>query len=373
MFKWLGQRSKRRKQKTRQLWESEFNVIKEGLDEKQVVDFVNNLIAQHRTSQQASADSLRSILKTAVTDAEQMAASIKMKAQAEAEAEATRIITQAKQEDQEIKRRAEIAAQKEAEEILSVANKKAEITEVEAKQKALLFLLRAREEIEEEVRAEYKKACARLSSSLQDLVDEGQNIEVELKSKRAQLWGNKNFELQEHEAMLLKTSEEVAPLPETLAPEEVIEQPVQLQEEVSEEETEQPAQLQAEATVSEPAEELTEEPLGQHPLEEILDEEETSSTQLKPGDSQTLYTGEVELAIAIPVELKMVSKFYNYLQTIPDMKILRTTGSWDRGTTITVVADKPIPLISKISEIPGVEVISELPQKDSSVKGTSGW
>ena len=68
----------------------------------------------------------------------------------------------------------------------------------------------------------------------------------------------------------------------------------------------------------------------------------------------------------------MVSKLYNYLQTIPDIKILRTTGSWDRGTTITIVADKPIPLISKILEAPDVEVIPELSQNDSSGKGTSG-
>ena len=81
------------------------------------------------------------------------------KAQQEAEAEAARIITQAKQEDQEIKRRAEIAAQKETEEILSVANKKAEITEVEAKQKALLFPLRAREEIEKEGRGHQAHGC----------------------------------------------------------------------------------------------------------------------------------------------------------------------------------------------------------------------
>ncbi len=113
MFKWLTKRSDKKgkkMRKTTQLWESEFNVAKEGLDEKQVVAFVDNLIAQHRASQQASAASLRSLLKTAVTDAEQMAASIKLKAQAGAEAEAARIITQAKQEDQEIKRRAEIAA-----------------------------------------------------------------------------------------------------------------------------------------------------------------------------------------------------------------------------------------------------------------------
>ncbi|MFC1897233.1 hypothetical protein ACFLX8_01485 [Chloroflexota bacterium] len=411
MFKWLGQRAEKSKQKTRQLWESEFNVVKEGLDEEQVVDFVNSLIDQHKTLQQTSADSLRSLLKTAVTDAEQMAASIKLRAQAEAEAEAARIITQAKQEDQEIKKKAEIAAQREAEDIVAVANKEAELTGVEAKQRALLFLLMAREEIEKEVREEYKRAYARLSSSLQNLLSEGQNIEVELKDKRAQLWESKSFELKEPEAVLLRTSEEVMPPLETLVSEEEIEQPAQLQEEAVGEETEQPAQLQEEAVEEEteqpaqlqeeaveeeteqpaqlqeeaveeeteqPAqlqgeavEEETEELVEQRTLEEISGREETDSIQLKPGDSQTLYTGEVELVIAMPVELKMVSKLYNYLQTIPDIKILRTTGSWDRGTTITVVADKPIPLISKLTEIPDVEVTPGLLQGDSSAKGTS--
>jgi hypothetical protein len=389
--------------KTKLLSGRKFKTVKKGLDEEQVVDFVNDPVAQYGAS-------LDPHLETMVTNAEQLTASIKMKAQAEAEAEATRIISQAKQEIQEIKLSAEIAAEaklateNEAEDILSTVKRKTEIIEAEAKQRTLLYLLRAREEIEKQIREDYKKAYARLSSSLQDLMSEGQNIEVELKNKRTMLWESKSFELKEYEATLLETSEEVAPPPETLATEEEIEQPVQLQEEVSEEKTEQPAQpqeeapeekieqpvqlqeeapasepaeekteqpaqLQEEATASEPAEEITEQPLRQHPPEEIPAREEASSTQLRPGDSQTLYAGEIELAIAIPVELKMVSKLYNYLQTIPDIKILRTTGSWDRGTTITVVADKPTPLISLISEIPDVEVIPELPQEDSSVKG----
>jgi len=391
MFKWLTKRFDKKGKKvekakkvekskkvekvkkmrgTKLLWGKQFNVAKEGLDEEQVIAFVNELVAQYGAS-------LDPLLETTVTNAEQLTASIKMKAQQEAEAEAERIISQAKQEVQEIKLSAEIAAEaklateKEAEDILSTVKRKTEIIEAEAKQRTLLYLLKAREEIEKQIREDYKRAYSRLSSSLQDLMSVGQNIEVELKNKRTMLWESKSFELKEYEATLLETSEEVAPPLETLAPEERIEQPVQLQEEVSEEETEQPTPLQEEATVSEPAEEVTEEPLGQHPLEEIPGREETSSTQLKPGDSQTLYAGEVELAIAIPVELKMVSKLYNYLQTIPDIKILRTTGSWDRGTTITVVADKPIPLISIISKIPGVEVISEVPQQDSSVKKVS--
>jgi len=418
MFKWLTKRFDKKVEKakkvekvekvkkvkkmrgTKLLWGKQFNVAKEGLDEEQVIAFVNDLVAQYGAS-------LDPLLETTVTNAEQLAASIKIKAQQEAETEAERIISRAKQEVQEIKLSAEIVTEaklatgKEAEDILSTVKRKTEIIEAEAKQRTLLYLLKAREEIEKQIREDYKRAYARLSSSLQDLMSEGQNIEVELKNKRTTLWESKSFELKEYEATLLETSEKVVPSPETLAPEEGIEQPVQLQEKVSEEETEQPAQLQEdieeketgqpvqlqekvseeeteqptqlqeEATVSEPAEETTEELLEQHPPEEIPSREETDSTQLKPGDSQPLYTGEVELAIAIPVELKMVSKLYNYLQTIPDMKILRTAGSWDRGTTITVVADKPIPLISEILKIPDVEVIPELPQKDNSVKKAS--
>ena len=254
MFNLFGQRGGKGKQKARQLWEREFNITKEGLDEEQVVTFVNNLIAQHKASQQASAASLRSLLKTAVTDAEQMAASIKMKARAEGEAEATTIIAQAKQEGQEIKRKAKIATQKEAEDILASTSRKAEITELEAKQKALLFLLRAREDIEKEIREEYKKTYDRLFSSLQEVLSEGQNIETELKSKRARLWESKEFKLERYEAALLETSETAAPPPETPAPMETeietdiagkerMEQPAQPQEEALAERMEQPPSL----------------------------------------------------------------------------------------------------------------------------------
>lgn len=391
MFKWFTNRfgKKNRKgkkdKKTRLLQGRESKTAEKEPAEKQVADSAKAPVVQH----DAAPDLLP---ETTVTNDEQLVTSIKMQAQQEAEAEAARIIAQARQEVQEIKLSAEIAAEaklateKEAEDILSTVKRKTELIEAEAKQRTLLYLLKAREEIEKQIREDYKRAYSRLSSSLQDLMSEGQNIEIELKNKRITLWESKSFELKEYEAALLETPEVTAPPRETLAPEEEIKQPVQpqeevpeekgeapvqLQEEVSEEKTEQPDQLQEEAPVSEPVEDTTEEPSGQLPPEEIPGRDETKSTKLKPGDSQTPYAGEIELAIAIPVELKMVSKLYSYLQTISDIKVLRTTGSWDRGTTITVVADKPIPLISIILKMPGVEVIPELLQQDSSVKRKS--
>jgi len=377
MFKWLEQSLGKRKQKTKLLWEKEFNIVNKGLDEKQVVNFINNLTAQPDTSQQASSPALDSLLKTAASHAQQMTASIKTKAEEEAQTKAAIIIDQAKQEAEEIKQRAQSATEREQEDILSAAKAKAEIAQIETKQQALLFLLRIREEMDKEVTEDYKNAYSRLFSSLQNLESEMRNIETELKSNRTQLWESKKLELQEYEAELLKISGASAPSLETPAPiemekeaaitgKEEVKEPAQLQEEAAEEELE-PAQLQEEPTVSEAVEVITEELLEQHPPEEGPEEAEARAELLKQ-DSETLYTGEVELAVATPVDLKMVSKLYNHLQTIPEVRILNTGGSVERGTTITVVIDKPVPLIGIISKILRVELTSEPLEKGGSVK-----
>lgn len=272
MFQRLGQRFTRSKQKIGQLRQRESS----------------DLLKRVSIPQQVSSDSLRSLLKTAIADAEQIVASIKMRAQTEAEAEATRIIAQVKLEAEEIRSRAEGAAQKQAEDILSAANRQAEITVEEAKQKALQYI----------------------------------------------------------------------------ASKEKIEEPVQLREEAVAEKIEQLTQLRDEVAVSEPVEAPTEE----HLPEEGPDKGAPEPTPVKL-DSHTPYTGEVDLIIAAPVELRAVSKLYNYLQTIPELRILYTRGTWDQGTTITVVLDKPMPLIGLISETPGVEVTPELLGKDDLAKG----
>ncbi len=385
VFKWLGRRAENRKQKAKRLWEREFNIVKAGLDEKQVISFINDLIEQHRSSQEASSESLRSLLKMTVTDAEQVAANIKMRAQAEAEAEAARIVAQAEQESQQIKREAEIAGQKDSEEIISRANTKAEIIEVEAKQNALLFLFKAREEIEKEIMEEYKQAHSRLFSSLQGLIGEGQNIEMELRGKRARLWESTNFELKQFEATLLSSSGASPPFPETSAAteiemepvqleeevlEEKVEEPVQLEEEVLEERVEESVQLQEEATVSEPVGGTMKELSEQYLPEERPGEREGEPTPLEL-DTQAPYAGEIEFEIAMPVDSRMVYKLYEHLQTVPELKILHTKGSWDGGTTIAIGLDKPTPLDSIISKILGVEVIPELSEKDGLAEGVS--
>jgi len=354
MFEWLGERFGKNKRKTEQLRERE----------------VDDLMEQGNALQQAPSDSLRSLFKKAIADAEQIVTSIKVRAQTEAEAEATKIITQAELEAQEIKGEAKIAAQKEAEGILSEASSEAEIAEVEAKQEALQSLTMVGEEVEKEIGEEYKRAYSRLSSFLQDLVKEGQNVEIELRDKTAKLLESESLELKEYEAAEAAVLPSATPAPtETeltadTATEEKVEEPVQLQEEAIEEKVEEPVQLQEEAI-----EEKVEEP-AQLQEEAIVSEQEGKSAPLKL-ESQALYAGEVELIIASSVELKLVSRLYNYLQTVPELRILYTRGSWDQGTTITVVLEKPMSLINIISEAPGIEVTPELLEKGGLAGGKS--
>lgn len=89
--------------------------------------------------------------------------------------------------------------------------------------------------------------------------------------------------------------------------------------------------------------------------------DETGHPSIEKGN-QAIYAGEVELAIAAPVDLKMVSKLYDSLQTIPELMIRNTRGSLTQGAIITVVLGKPMPLIEMISsKLSGVEMTPELP------------
>lgn len=384
--------------------------------------------AEPGVAERPASDSMRALLKSAIADAEQIAASIKMRAQAEGEAEAARIVAQAEMEGKQIRGRAEIEAQREAENILSAANKTARITEMEAKQKALQFLVGITGQVEKEVKAEYERAYSRLSAALQNLISEGQSIDSELKSRTARLLEGKELSIEGYEATLLSTSpvpvpkvEAVPPAgvelkPEAAVREEVVE-PATVQEELVKEEAGRveaevmEARVEEAAAVSEKArEERVEEPVKleserlpekvaellsreEEPKEEGVKEAVQAQAEAAPEEAvvagpaaerhreekavteeprpewsaearEGMYRGEIELAVSAPVELKLITNLYNYLQTVPELRILYTRGSWDQGTTITVVLEKPMPLISILSQAPGFEVIPEVRGKE---------
>jgi len=232
----------------------------------------------------------------------------------------------------------------------------------DAEQVVASIEVKAQAEAEEEaarIIAQANQEAEEIKRSAETVVEKGVEDILSVANRKAE-----STEAEVESAALSRAGEEIEV--------EKIEEPVLPQGEVIEEKVEEPVLPRDEVTVSEPVT-VAEEELLEHRLpEKKPGRRETKPDSLKQ-DSHPLYTGQVELTVAKPVDLKMVSKLYNYLQVTPEIKLARTSGSWDKGTTITVTLDKPIPLISVLSsKIPEAKVTPERPEMDGFVKGKRG-
>ncbi|MFC1994123.1 hypothetical protein ACFLVI_02550 [Chloroflexota bacterium] len=363
--------------------------------------------------QQAEVESrqqARAFLKETEAEAERIKAEARQQAETEsgqksraflkeAEAEAERIKAEAKRQAREIavdaKVRAEGATQLEANEILLTAKGKADLIETAARQQANEFLAKAREQMLDEISSvnhiwteEVRGAYFRLFSSLHDLMAEVEQVQTGWRNKTAELLEGKNLELKEYEARHFPTIE-VTELIDESKQDAVGEEDLGL---ATEQDIEQPVQPQEEEAV--PPKSILEEDLGstvehnsEHPVQlqekEEIPPESTLSTTKKSGDSSpkgksskargvpiesqdpnASYVGEVELSLVPPVDLAKMSELYEHLQSMADLKVLRTVGSWDRGTIITVVLEKPMPLVKIICEMINCDNKAVIPVKE---------
>lgn len=131
----------------------------------------------------------------------------------------------------------------------------------------------------------------------------------------------------------------------------------------------EPVQLQEKSTVSGAAKGAMEKP----PEQQNREGSDTGEKDKSILDSEALYTGEVEIVIPSWVELRLVSRLYSYLLTIPDLRILYTKGSWNQGTIMRVGLEKPIPLISIMLATPGVTATPELAEEETPAIGKPGF
>ena len=86
-----------------------------------------------------------------------------------------------------------------------------------------------------------------------------------------------------------------------------------------------------------------------------------------------LFDGTVELALPPPIGLEPMLRIHKQLKETPHVEVLNLGGSVDKGITIRMVLDTPIPLLSVVQELPGVHQVSEeLPGSESAVPGRRG-
>lgn len=120
-----------------------------------------------------------------------------------------------------------------------------------------------------------------------------------------------------------------------------------------------------------------EKPVSRESLEEVGVEGRKSDNQkadvpVAGADSDVLYTGEVELVLAPRLDLVVVSEIHKCLEGTSELEIVRSAGSWERGTTITVLTGKAMPLVGILSQISMVEVEAEGSEEDAFLRELGG-
>jgi hypothetical protein len=141
---------------------------------------------------------------------------------------------------------------------------------------------------------------------------------------------------------------------------------VQLQEEVTERTMEAETPQQEEPA---PVEAVDEGKMsGKGDAGRVAEKKEAEIMATK-AERDSLYSGEVELTVEAPLEPTMISKLYNFLQTTPEIKFIRTTGSWNKGSIITIMLDKPLSLLSILAaKLPEADVMPEQPETGGQMK-----
>ena len=104
-----------------------------------------------------------------------------------------------------------------------------------------------------------------------------------------------------------------------------------------------------------------------------MDEEKETKTGAAPGlNASNSYVGELELLIEPYTNVAKISKLYRDLGAIAGVRVVRTSGAWDRGTVITVELSEPITLAALELHLPDVEVSPATPGGESRWKSAVG-
>jgi hypothetical protein len=88
--------------------------------------------------------------------------------------------------------------------------------------------------------------------------------------------------------------------------------------------------------------------------EGIIDSADRLTTPASPLDDFPLFHGEVEIAMAPPVDTAQLIRFQRNLRRVPRLNVSCTSGSRNGWTVITVLIAEPRPLISTLRGMPEV-------------------
>jgi len=319
----------------KELWGRSFHLVRRGLDEAEVLTFVNELLRSdstlvQRQKQMLSLQELSQQMTTMVTEARTLSESIVQQAKMEAEALRNKTLAEARNMATELKSRAEAearasqekaqqalqearASQEKAQQALQEAAARAAFIQKEAVSDALQAVARARQVIEEKLVAALEQMHLALSTQFQDLTQGLKALEAR--------WSETPVE-----ASSTSTPRQASPEPPAESP--------------------HPPAPAMEAT---PQTVLTE-TLPQTVLTEAAPQEE---------EPAALYQGEVVLVVSQPVGETWLRSLEKRLAAYPEVRVLSTIGALGEATRIAILLERPMPLAEVLRNIPDIEGIVE--------------
>jgi cell division septum initiation protein DivIVA len=169
------------KEDTVELWEHQFKKVKNGLDEEEVVSFINELMNEHKALLER-AEHLSSLTKLAektIVEADNVAKQVQKEAVDRAKAEANAIVAKAEEQAQQV-------IQERTAEAVAMVKREAEAIKANAQQQAELLLEERAKRIQPELRDTAKRLYGELRSQLESLEQQIVTSEEELNQKLAQ-------------------------------------------------------------------------------------------------------------------------------------------------------------------------------------------
>jgi len=278
-----------------ELWGHEFNLAKNGLDETQIVSFVNELISERDQLiwQTEHLSTLTKLAEKTVVEADRLAEEIRKETADQTEAEATAIIAKAEEQAQQI-------IEEKRSEIIATTTKEAEAIKANAEHEAGLLLEREKERIQTELRNIAQQLYRELLSQLGSLKQQVTALEAEFEHKLSQ----------PAEQAGVVTEEKEPPSTEVSA---ILEQASELEEEV---------------------------------LLPVDDQKAPT------------YTDEVELEILPPIDVKQIMGIMRYLDSMAEIENTELIPLTDRPVII-VSLHEPTHLLEILRTLPEVDEASE--------------
>jgi len=341
-----------------ELWGRQFNLVKNGLSEAQVVSFVNDLAKQHDVLLQRHEhlSALTKLAERTVTEADKLANEMKEEAVKEGKAEAVKAIAEA-----------ERAAKEKSERVIAEAEARAEAIVKEREAQVIASATKDADTI----RAEAGKASEQIKKDAQ--------AEATRLLNEAEARGRHIAEQKEAEAITKANNEakEIIAAAQREASSMLEQEKLKIQPEIANfirgmrgrlmDELES---LRKQATTLESRFQMLG-GISEEPVEERL-EKADALMELVGNDAQT-DNGEPEWEVEIvpPIDIMKIMNIVSYLDSLPDVVRTEIIPRNDR-TSVTVYTDHPITLIELIKALPEVGHAEETTlNEDSKVKKIS--